>query len=73
MELFANDLALLERRGAGAVYDGAKPRILHREQGVVSSRTRGETEGAADVGYVRKRAAGVMNVSSVAVGLYIGS
>ena len=64
MALFANDLALLERRGAGAVDDGAKPRILHHEQGVVSSGIRGETEGAANVGYVRKRAAGVMNVAS---------
>ena len=73
MVLFANDLALLERQGAGAVYDGAKPRILHREQGVVSFGMRGEIEGVADVGYVRKRAVGIMNVSSAAVGLYVGS
>ena len=71
--LFASDLVLLERRGVGAVYDGAKPRILHREQGVVSFGTRGETEGAADVGYIRKRAAGVMNVSLVAMRLSVGS
>ena len=62
MVLFASDLALLERRGAGAAYDGAKPRMCHREQGVVSSGMRGETKGAADVGYVRKGVKVGMNV-----------
>ena len=52
--LFANDLVVERRGGTGAVDDGAKPRILHYEQGVRLSRTRGEAEGAAVSGRLPK-------------------
>ena len=67
--LFADDLALLEKRGTGVVDDGAKPRILHCEQGVVLSGTRGGDGrwSRRRVGYVCKGVKVGMNVGLVTV------
>ena len=70
--LFANDLALLERRGTGAVFDGAIQGYFTASVGVVPFGTRGgDGRWSPRRGTVAKRLEGVMNVGLLDRGLTI--